>query len=65
MTAHSVSATVERLRSVGLNLSLAPTGWLAVAPSSLLTDDLRALIRDSKALLINRVRAANDASPLD
>jgi hypothetical protein len=30
-----------------------------------LTDDLRALIRDSKALLIDWVKAANDASPAD
>ena len=65
MPAHSASAIVERLHSAGLNLSLAPTGGLAVAPSSHLTDDLRALIRDSKALLIDWVKAANDASPPD
>jgi hypothetical protein len=63
MPAHSVRAVVERLHSVGLNLSLASTGGLAVAPSSQLTDDLCVLLRDSKALLINLVKAANDGSP--
>jgi len=61
MTANSASAIVDQLRGAGLNLSLAPTGGLAVAPSSRLTEDLRALIRDSKALLIDWVKAANDA----
>jgi hypothetical protein len=65
MPAHSASAIVERLHGAGLNLSLAPTGGLAVAPSSHLTDDLRALIRDSKALLIDWVKATNDVSPAD
>ena len=32
------------------------------APSSHLTEDLRALIRDSKALLIDWVKSANDAN---
>lgn len=62
MPAHSASAIVERLHGAGLNLSLAPTGGLAVAPSSHLTDDLRALIRDSKTLLIDWLTAANDAA---
>lgn len=65
MAAHTATAIVERLHGAGLNLSLAPTGGLAVAPSSHLTDDLRALIRDSKALLIDWVKAANDASSPD
>lgn len=65
MPAHSASAIVERLHGAGLNLSLAPTGGLAVAPSSHLTEELRALIRDSKALLIDWVKAANDAGPSD
>lgn len=65
MPTHSASAIVERLRSAGLNLSLAPTGWLAVAPSSHLTEDLRALIRDSKALLIDWVKATNDVCSAD
>ena len=62
MPAHSATAIVERLRCAGLNLSLAATGGLAVAPSSHLTDDLRALIRDSKTLLIDWLTAANDAA---
>lgn len=65
MPAHSASAIVERLHGAGLNLSLAPTGGLAVAPSSHLTDDLRALIRDSKALLIDWVKATEPAIPTD
>ena len=65
MAAPCASAIVDQLRGAGLNLSLAPAGGLAVAPSSHLTEDLRALIRDSKALLIDWVKAANDASPPD
>ena len=62
MSAHSASAIVEKLHGAGLNLSLAPTGGLAVAPSSRLTEDLRALIRSSKTLLIDWLTAANDAA---
>lgn len=65
MPAHSASAIVDRLHGAGLNLSLPPTGGLAVAPSSHLTDDLRALIRDSKALLIDWVKATEPAIPTD
>jgi hypothetical protein len=61
MAAPCASAIVDQLRGAGLNLSLAPAGGLAVAPSSHLTDDLRVLIRDSKDLLIDWVKAANDA----
>ena len=61
MPAHSATAIVERLHDAGLNLSLAPTGGLAAAPSSRLTEDLRALIRSSKTLLIDWLTAANDA----
>lgn len=62
MPAHNVSAIIERLHGAGLNLSLAPAGGLAVAPSSRLTADLRMLIRNSKALLIDWLTAANDAA---
>lgn len=62
MAAHSVSEIVEQLHDAGLNLSLAPAGGLAVAPSSHLTADLRELIRSSKALLIDWLTAANDAA---
>jgi len=65
MPAYSANAIVEQLHGAGLNLSLAPAGGLAVAPSSHLTEDLRALIRDSKALLIDWVKSGNDASPAD
>jgi hypothetical protein len=61
MAAPCASAIVDQLRGAGLNLSLAPAGGLAVEPSSHLTADLRDLIRSSKALLIDWVRAANDA----
>lgn len=62
MIAHSASAIVDQLHHAGLNLSLAPAGGLAVAPSSHLTADLRDLIRSSKALLIDWLTAANDAA---
>jgi len=61
MAAHSASTIVEQLHGAGLNLSLALTGGLAVAPASHLTEDLRALIRDSKALLIDWVKDGIDA----
>ena len=61
MAAPCASAIVDQLRGAGLNLSLAPAGGLAVAPSSHLTADLRDLIRSSKALLIDWVKSANDA----
>ena len=60
MTAHVIEKVVARLSDAGLNLSLAPAGGLAVAPSRHLTTDLRDLIRSSKALLIDWLTAAND-----
>ena len=62
MPTHSAIAIVEKLHGAGLNLSLASTGGLAVAPSSHLTEDLRALIHSSKPLLIDWLTAANDAA---
>ena len=62
MTAQAVETVVAQLSHAGLNLSLAPAGGLAVAPSSHLTADLRALIRSSKALLIDWLTAVNDAA---
>ena len=59
MTAQAVETVVARLADAGLNLSLAPAGGLAVAPSRHLTADL---IRSSKALLIDWLTAANDAA---
>ncbi len=62
MTSQTVETVVAQLAHAGLNLSLAPTGGLAVAPSSHLTADLRNLIRSSKALLIEWLTAANDTA---
>ena len=62
MTAQAVETLVAQLADAGLNLSLAPAGGLAVTPTSHLTADLRALIRSSKALLIDWLTAANDAA---
>ena len=62
MTAQAVETVVAQLSHAGLNLSLAPAGGLAVAPSSHLTADLRTLIRSSKALLIDWLTAANDTA---
>lgn len=62
MTAQAVQTVVAQLADAGLNLSLAPAGGLAVTPSSRLTADLRALIRSSKAVLIDWLKAANDAA---
>ncbi len=62
MTAPAVETVVAQLSDAGLNLSLAPAGGLAVAPSSHLTADLRELIRSSKALLINWLTTANVAA---
>ena len=61
MSDHTASAIVEQLHHAGLNLALASHGGLAVSPSSHLTADLRALIRNSKALLIDWL-TANDAA---
>ena len=60
MNSLAVGAVVAQLTDAGLHLSLAPAGGLAVAPSSLLTADLRALIRSSKAMLMDWLTAAND-----
>lgn len=61
MTAHAAATLVAQLSHAGLSLSLAPTGGLVVAPASHLTADLRDLIRNNKALLIDWLVAANDA----
>lgn len=60
MSARAAKAIVEQLHGAGLKLSLAPAGGLAVAPSRHLTEELRDLIRGSKALLIDWLAAAND-----
>lgn len=65
MPPHTASAIIEQLHDAGLNLSLAPAGGLAVAPSSHLTEDLRTLIRDSKAILVNWVKMTETIRPSD
>ena len=60
MTAQALETVVAQLAHAGLNLSLAPAGGLAVAPSGHLTADLRDLIRSCKTLLIDWLTAAND-----
>jgi len=60
MTTLAVENVVAQLSHAGLNLSLAPSGGLAVAPSSHLTADLCDLIRSSKGMLIEWLSAAND-----
>jgi hypothetical protein len=62
MTTLAVETVVAQLSHAGLNLSLAPAGGLAVTPRSQITADLRELIRSSKALLIDWLTAANDAT---
>lgn len=62
MTAQAVETVVAQLTDAGLNLSLAPAGGLAVAPSSQLTPDMRALIRSSKVQLIDWLTPANDVA---
>ena len=62
MTTQAVETVVAQLADDGLNLSLAPAGGLAVAPSSHLTADLHDLIRSSKAQLIGWLTAANDTA---
>ena len=62
MTALAVETLVAQLSHAGLNLSLALSGGLAVAPASHLTADLRDLIRSSKALLIDWLTPANDSA---
>lgn len=64
MTALSVETLVAQLSHAGLNISLAPAGGLAVAPSRHLTADLRDLIRSSKALLIDWLTSANHTAVL-
>lgn len=62
MAAQAVQTVVALLADAGLNLYLAPAGRLAVWPSSRLTADLRAMILRSKTLLIDWLKAADDAA---
>ena len=62
MSAQALETVVAHLANAVLSLSVAPAGGLAVAPSSHLTVDLRDLIRNSKAMLIDWLTAANDTA---
>lgn len=66
MSALSIKPLVDRLHGAGLSLSLVSGGNLAVAPSSRLNDDLRALIRSHKADLVRWFSSTlNDPVPAD
>lgn len=60
MSSLPVQDIFEALHGVGLHISLEPGGGIGVAPASLLTSELRNLIRDNKAALVDYLRDAND-----
>jgi hypothetical protein len=60
MSSLPVQHIFKALNDVGLHISLEPGGALGVAPASLLTSELRDLIRGNKAVLVDYLRAAND-----
>lgn len=60
MSSLPVQDIFKALDDVGLRISLEPGGALGVAPASLLTSELRDLIRGNKAVLVDYLRAAND-----
>ncbi len=62
MSEQPIANVLAQIIRAGLTVSLAPTGGLAVSVSSQLTDDLRELICNSKALLINYLTAAKDVA---
>ncbi len=51
---------IQTLQEDGFELSITPTGGLAVIPSSRLTDPIRALIREHKSDILHALEAAND-----
>ena len=65
MAAHAAEIVMAQLSRAGLQVSLAPTGGLAVAPSSRLTAEIRDLVRISKVLLVEWLTAANDFASYD
>ena len=60
MAALAIRRVVESLQSAGLDLSLTPDRALRVKPASVLTPELRELIRDNKPMLLDWLVAAND-----
>ena len=63
MTALRAQEIFDTLHDAGLSVQVIPGGKLGVSPSSLLNDDLRALIRANKAELLDWLQAANDPNP--
>jgi hypothetical protein len=57
----TASDIVAQLHGAGLTVSLAAADKLSLVPGSRLTDDLRVLIRDNKALLVDWLTAPNNA----
>lgn len=60
MSSLPVQDIFKALNNVGLHISLEPGGGIGVTPASLLTSELRNLIREHKAALVDYLRAAND-----
>ena len=58
----STSAAIERLRAAGLSVFLAGTSGVTVRPASLLTADLRTLIRACHGELLEHLRHASVAA---
>lgn len=65
MQAAAAKPIIDQLRGAGLTLTVKPDGKLTVSPSTSLTDELRALIRDHKPAIVAALTtpAANDAQP--
>lgn len=65
MNTLTASDIVDQLHGAGLTVSLAAADKLSIVPGSRLTDDLRVLIRDNKALLIDWLTKPADWHDLD
>jgi len=65
MQAAAAKPIIDQLRAADLSLTVKPDGKLTVSPSTSLTDELRALIRDHKPAIVAALTtpAANDARP--
>ncbi len=59
----AATSLLETLHLAGLTLKAQPDGGLLVTPASLLTPELRQLIRDGKAGLIEAIRASPTPCP--
>jgi len=56
----SVKNIIDDLQDAGLTITLLPHDRLSVSPAKLITDTLRALIRDNKAAIIHSLEEANN-----